>query len=58
MPAFSFTGHTLTELFGKNRQLTTNINKRVLLFVYETMSPNGVEKKKLFGVIEVRTSAK
>ena len=47
MPIFSFIGYTLTELFRKLTIDDRFINKRLRLFIYQTMYLKRVEKKLL-----------
>ena len=49
MPIFSFIGHNLTELFRKPEIDDKLINKRVRLFIHQTICLKRVEKKKLLG---------
>ena len=49
MPIFSFIGYTLTELFRKPEIDHKFINKRVRLFIHQTMSLKSGEKKKILG---------
>ena len=49
MPIFSFIGYNLTELFRKPEIDDKLINKRVRLFIHQTICLKRAEKKKLLG---------